>query len=574
MKLLFLSIHNFRGVRSGDFVFPPEQSLVCIIGSGDSCKTTLLKAIEWCLWPSWKLNVSDSDFYNGDLSAKIIIEATLTDISKELLTEDRFGLYLRDGDSVIDNSENDDPTDNGTIAVTIRLEIDDSLEPEWSLIKNGKEPRRISQKDRSLLSFGVVGSEYEKDFFWGRTSVLHKMALTAKGKLNNIWTQIMCSAIKTINLDDLDEEVGDINGIGGTYGVSFNGVIHNQLMLQNGSHLTTVGLFDDRVPFSQRGLGSKRLMSMGMNIHASKEGSLILIDEIETGLEPYRICALINQLRTDFSTKGQLFFTTHSRSAVCECNANELFVLNENKGVVSLHHLADHDPDGNIQSLIRTSPDSFLCKRIIVCEGKTEVGLLRALDDCVNKKEHTRFAHYGVGVITGEGGSRCLKLAKLLQKCGYDVCVLMDSDDSSLEKQKGECRDLGIEVFSWENGNAVEDQIFRDVDTETAQKLIQLVCEIKSSDHIYKKLSEIFKDSNDIFSKNGDAVCLGCNCSPDDMRKIGVLAKSKGCEWFKQIDIGQRLGEIVFEDYDKMDEQKKFKIVIEGLKKWIKKDET
>ena len=67
--------------------------------------------------------------------------------------------------------------------------------------------------------------------------------------------------------------------------------------MQNGSYSTTVGVFDDKVPFAQRGLGSKRLLSIGMNVNACDDGILVLVDEVETGLEPYRISALINRKR-------------------------------------------------------------------------------------------------------------------------------------------------------------------------------------------------------------------------------------------------------------------------------------
>ena len=53
--------------------------------------------------------------------------------------------------------------------------------------------------------------------------------------------------------------------------------------MQNGSLSTTVGVFDGDVPFVQRGLGSKRLLSMGMHINISDGASVLLVDEIETG---------------------------------------------------------------------------------------------------------------------------------------------------------------------------------------------------------------------------------------------------------------------------------------------------
>lgn len=574
MKLTSIAIKNFRGIEKGTFFFPLNQRLVCIIGPGDSCKSTLLKAIEWSLWPTWSLTVTDLDFYNGNTNNPIVIETTISEVPEELLSEDKFGLYLRDFGAMLLGSENDEPVDGRTPAITIRLTVDDSLEPSWSVITNRTDPRSISQKDRRLLSFGVVGYDYEKDFLWGRGSVLQKYSDSSKGALHTAYTQAMRSAVENTNLTELDRITTDISDVGSQYGVSFMGKLHNKLIMQNGSYSTAVGVFDRDVPFSQRGLGSKRLLSMGLNIHASSNGSLILVDELETGLEPYRISTLINQLRAEFSDKGQIIFTTHSRSVVCECTTDELFVISENSGKVSLTSLSMDDIKEDVQAIIRSEPDSFLCKRLIVCEGKTEIGILRALDNAIYEKTGIRFAHYGVGTALGGGGGKTFKLAKLLKNCGYDVSILMDADIESEDAEKKSMESLGIIVFSWEDGNAIEEQIFADVDLDTAESLISLACESKTFDHVVTKLNAAFTQENKPHYLEEGTIRLYSDCSAEERKKIGTIAKNKKSEWFKRIDLGEQLGDIVFCKYDEIDDAAGFKVTIEQLKKWVRGDET
>ena len=48
------------------------------------------------------------------------------------------------------------------------------------------------------------------------------------------------------------------------------------------------------------------------------------------------------------------------------------------------------------------------------------------------------------------------------------VSILMDSDISDEETQKQEMRSLDIPVFDWEQGYAIEEQIFQDVSLECA----------------------------------------------------------------------------------------------------------
>ncbi len=577
MKIALMTINNFRGIQSGAFYFPLNQRIFCIIGPGDSCKSTLLKAVEWCLWPTWNLYVTDLDFYNGDTTSPIIIEMSVAEIPGELLTEDKFGLYLRNFGAVAIGAENDEPVDNETSVITIRLTIDNTLEPVWSIISNRTDPRPITQKDRRYFSFGLIGFEYEKDFVWGRTSVLQLYGGTSRDALHTAYKEAMRAAVEKADLTALDGATTEITNIGKEYGVRVAGELSNRLLMQNGSYSTNVGIFEGKVPFIQRGLGSKRLLSMGLNIRASSDGSLILIDEIETGLEPYRLCTLINQLRAEFTNQGQLIFTTHSRSAVCECRASELFIINEINGRVSLFPVAQQDALEEVQSLIRTEPDAFLCKRIIVCEGKTEVGILRAFDDYLYKCKKFRFAYNGVGTALGGGGNKFFKLAKLLKKCGYDVCILMDSDLPEEETQKSEMEALGIKVFSWETGNSIEEQIFHDSNPKCAEELIALAIENKGYDSVKARLINDIENAEAVFIFGDDSITFSKEVKEDVLISVGRVSKGKWNEkkkrhdggWYKRIDLGQAVGEIIFQS-GRIKDGSKFMETMNALGKWVK----
>lgn len=144
--------------------FPMNSRIICLIGPGDSGKSTFLTAIEWALWPSWSLIATDEDFYNCNTSNPIEITISMTELPDALLKEDKFGLYLRDFTNACLGGS-DEPTDGGINILTIRMTIDETLEPKWEVITNRTEPRTISQKDRRLLTFGVVGFDHEKDFY-------------------------------------------------------------------------------------------------------------------------------------------------------------------------------------------------------------------------------------------------------------------------------------------------------------------------------------------------------------------------------------------------------------------------
>lgn len=98
MKLTSIEIKNFRGIKHASVFFPLDSQIICLIGAGDSGKSTLLTAIEWTLWPSWSLIATDTDFYDCDTSSPIEITVSIMEIPQALMKEDKFGLYLRDYD--------------------------------------------------------------------------------------------------------------------------------------------------------------------------------------------------------------------------------------------------------------------------------------------------------------------------------------------------------------------------------------------------------------------------------------------------------------------------------------------
>ena len=567
MKLTNIDIKNFRGIKHASVCFPPDSRIVCLIGAGDSGKSTLLAAIEWTLWPSWSLIATDTDFYGCDTSSPIEITVSITEIPQALMKEDKFGLYLRDYDKAKRDCD-DEPTDTGTTILTIQLTIDDSLEPKWSVITNRTDPRPISQKDRRLLSFGVVGSDYEKDFQWGRGSILQKYT-DSREALHNAFTQAMRAAVENTSLETLDQMAPALKEVGKQYGVDFNGEIHNRLLMQNGSYSTTVGVFDDKVPFAQRGLGSKRLVSIGMNVNAYDNGTVVLVDEVETGLEPYRISALINQFRCQFKDYGQLIMTTHSMSAVCECTVNEVCVCNNNDGELKLHRLNEKDAiKADVQALLRTNPDAFLCKRVIVCEGKTEVGLLRAYDSYLVNKGIGRFAHFGVTAIPGGGGDNFFQMALLLSECGYDVSILMDSDIPGEEGQKQQMREKQIPVFDWESGYAIEEQIFKDVSLECIDDLLAIAIEEHSFDKVMANFNRFFQPDEFPCSVKNENISVYEDISTEERVKIGTVAKHKRSEWYKNTSKGEMIGNRIFQEFDDMSECR-FKTQIIALQNWV-----
>lgn len=566
MRITNLEIRNYRGIKSADIVFPLDSRIICFIGAGDSTKSTLIKAIEWNLWPSWNLVVSDSDFYECNVSENIVIRCTYTELPDRLIAEDRFGLYLRKPNVSIGDGIDDEPNDREPICLTIQLTIDKSLEPKWEVVCNRNEPKTLSLTDRKLLLSNSIGSNCSKDMVWGKFSVLQKYA-DAKGTLQDVQTTTLRDIAQKADLQELDDISETIESVGKKYGVGFNGEISNHMQIQGVSLTTTVGLFDGKAPLSQRGLGSQRLLSMGLNIKAASNNSLLLIDEIESGLEPYRLRNLINELRQSHLTTGQVIMTTHSPIVVAECTISEILVIQSDIGETKAYELESENPEinKNLQAEIRRNAEAFLSKRIIVCEGKTEIGFIRALDTYLSNTAQFRLAFSGIGTADGNGNS-IFDCAQRLMACGYDVCLFMDSDLENEKEQKEELRGKGISVFDWAEPNAFEEQVFQDVSTDSVNQLIGIAISEYGIDSVKSRLPESIKyrqEENKIIFEDLDS---------EQRKVLGKIAKTKKIEWYKRIDLGESVGNLIFKDWDNIDEKCKLKQIINSIIELTKHD--
>ena len=532
-----------------------------MIGAGDGTKSTLLKAIEWILWPTWNLYATDNDFYNSHTSDNVILQGTFTELPKELLSEEKYGLYLRRYGIPLEDGVDDEPIDSEPVCLTIRLTIDSSLAPVWEVVCNRKDPKPISHKERQLLVVGCVGTNCDRDMLWSRYSVLQKYA-NSKEVLHESYIDTLREVSNNAEFCQLDGVSKTISSIGRKYGVELSTEVKSKLIMQNSTLSSSVGLFEGGAPLSQRGLGSQRLLSMGLNIEATSDGAILLIDEIETGLEPYRLKSLINEFRTNHSTSGQIIMTTHSATVVAECTTHELLIIKSSSGITSAYPLQNpnQDVDGVIQGQVRRNPEAFLCRRIIVCEGKTEIGFVRAMDNFISNKLQYRMAYRGVGVADG-GGDQVFACAKFLSEGGYDVCIFMDSDISEKEITKEDIK-RNIDIYDWDIGNSIEEQVFFDVSQHLAELLLHIAVDEKGLDSIAAKLSNIPYELK-------EGVIRLKFITPEHQRRIGSMAKDKGSNWYKRIDLGEKMGDIVFDNWDHIGSTTTLHSTIKGLIDWV-----
>ena len=278
-----------------------------------------------------------------------------------------------------------------------------------------REPKVISANERRKLNVNLIGYNCDRDLTWGKYSILRKLLEGAQTHIKSAQTELFRNASSSTKFKELDQLGDVIDSVGKEMSVKLSAPVENKLLLAGTQFSTLIALTEENVPFTQRGQGSQRLLSMGLHFKAWANTGILLIDEIELGLEPSRIRSLINLLTNIAETKGtQIIITTHSPITLSECSANQIEVVRTGKdGLVESFNLGNCNDLFDIKYLIRLQPAALLCRRIIICEGETEVGIVRAIDKFLRKNKNFPMSYQGVDVISGRGDST-LNFAKHL----------------------------------------------------------------------------------------------------------------------------------------------------------------
>ena len=553
MKIRHVSVKNFRGIR--ELEWDVKSDVVCLIGPGDATKTTVLDAITYTLASGHFLRLNDADFYAANVDEPIVIEVTVTYPPRHLLTENKYALFQRGWSS--QHGLTDDPSPDGEPALTIRLQIDDSLEPGWTVTKqSNEEGRGIGWRDRLALQLFRVGDNIDSHLTWGRGSAL--TALTgAQDEIDSTLTDAYRQAREAVFAaphEKLNAAAAAAYEHAVAFGIPAGPTFRPGLDPGAIGGATRLTLHQENVPLAYAGLGTKRLAALAMQRAGILGRSIVLVDEVEHGLEPFRLLHLLQWLREavakseEGASLGQVFLTTHSADAVAELTAEDLHVVRSVDGITSIQHVPDAFADSNgidPQAIVRAGAAALLARRVIVAEGQTEVGYLRAMARVWETANGIPIAHCGTTTMDG-GGQQAATRAVGFACLGYETALFVDSD-APVNPSATSVRESGVEVIQWDDGVSIEERIARDLPDQAISRFVQLAIElVERQDAVCDAIQAQLPPQTDVLDP-ADVLAVVTNAvGPDVVRDaIGKAAKKRG--WFKGIDQGERLGDLVSE---------------------------
>ena len=321
----------------------------------------------------------------------------------------------------------------------------------------------------------------------------------------------------------------------------------------------TIALHDEiGVPLRNLGIGSTRLLIAGLQRKAAERSTIILIDELEHGLEPHRISRLLGSVGAKERTAPlQVFMTTHSPVALRELSGTQLFVV---RPMGKNHDVRIVGGDDDIQSTIRLYPEAFLAPSVIVGEGASEVGLVRGLDHFRVTQGKVSIGALGVALVDGAGADKLYKRVGAFTALGYRTAVLRDDDTNLPPNLEKAFQNADGKVVAWRNGRTLEDELFLSLTKEGVTKLIERAIELHGEALINDHIKSVSAGKLDI---------AGCRKGLNKEIRVvlGKASRTKKAGWFKSVTWMEAAAyDIVGPDLQNADQE--FCSLIEDLFAW------
>lgn len=556
MRLYHLRIERFRAIKHLDWA--PHGRVSCLVGAGDQGKTTVLDAIG-ALGSTRVGPFRESDFFGGrPADGPIEVEGIFGDLPQVLLADNRLGMDLVGVDQT--GTVYDEPGQHRP-AVRVRLDVDGTLEPVWRIVSaRNPDGRTLTARDRAALNISRVGMDPDRQFHLGRSSALFRLANDPDHVTDVVDAAYAATraAVAETDMSALDPTVAAAAKIGVHVGAGpavDDLSVGLELSRTSG---TGLALQADGIPMRAAGLGTRRLLAVGLELGGAESGALVCLDEIEHGLEPHRLRHFVRTLRklvepTDPNTSGgHVLFTTHSPTVLGELGALGAAVVRRIDNQTSVQRVPVE-----LTSVVRASPEALLGRRALIAEGKTEIGFVRAFDaPWAEQHDNQSLGHRGVAVVDG-GGTNAPNRAKGLASLGYPTLLLVDSD-RELEPSVTDLEAAGVVVVQWDDGMCSEERVLTDLSWAGVEQAFQVVVDtghdpsavvaaITGGTVVTRLLAKLGIGGSNL----GDTLqsVLDAGLPEADLRAaFAAAAKRSDKAWFKRIDTGEALGRIAASD--------------------------
>ncbi|MFI7864421.1 ATP-dependent nuclease [Ectopseudomonas khazarica] len=571
IRIRKLEIQHFRAIQRLEWA--PCNGINCLIGPGDSGKSSILDAIDLCLGARRSASFSDTDFYALDVNTPIAISITLGSLPDEMVNLDAYGDFLR-GIDLHTGVVEDEPRAGLETVLTLKLQVASDLEPTWTLYSDraaavGTE-RSLAWKDRSRIAPARIGSFASMNLSWSRNSILNRLT-EERPELSGALAGAARQARENFGVqasDQLRRPLDIVNQTSRYLGVPVGEGA--QALLD--AHAVSVGdgaiaLHDSAgIPLRSLGTGSSRLLVAGLQRMAADAASIALVDEVEYGLEPHRLIRFLDSLGAkDTQQPLQVFITTHSPVALRELSGQQLHIVRK---VGDQHRVILAGDSHDVQSTLRADPEAFLAKHVIVCEGASEVGLVRGLDQFWSANNDSFLAR-GCAYVNAGGSTtdHIYNRGQAMIGLGYRVLLIVDADKPASPEVAQAFAAQGGTAMTWGQGRALEDELFASLPDLAIDALILKALEVNEPERVASQIQSK-SEGRSTLQAIQEHRAAG-NAYPRETRSLlGISSRIRSKGWYKSVTTYQAIGQEIIGPY--LDASNPaFQQIINGIKEWV-----
>lgn len=548
-----LTIERFRGIKS--IKWNPAPGLNVILGGGDVGKSTILDAIALLLNPSNAAIVSESDYHCRESNPGFVIQAVLSlPTSTEISQQKKFNWpWEWNGTEAVaphisDGGDNDTPTPEIPV---YRLQVRGTpdMELAWEIVQPNDDTDVLPSGIRRAIGVVRLASDdrNDRDLRLVYGSALDRL-LSDQGFKPRIGKRIAEINLGEELSDDAKESLQRLDdalhegmlpsglklGLTSAQGISIGALIGLLASKKLPGNLEATAL-----PLASWGAGTRRMATLQIAAATQTKTRIAVIDEVERGLEPYRVRKLIESLQSEST---QTFVTTHSAVAINAATESTLWYLDSKGNIGEL-------PLEKIKRQQERDPETFLARLSIITEGPTELGFISYF---LEKALKGNPRDYGIHVCDGQGTPTVLGLLEAMSSGRLAFGGFVDSTMEDPTRWKTLKEKMGDLLFQWESGSTEESVIKLVEDT----KLTEL---IKDEEGIHdperrKTLADrlnlgdksleaiIAKAGTDLGTVIAAAACGDPKGAPEGQEKTW---KKHGRQWFKSADGGRELAQKV-----------------------------
>lgn len=542
MQVRRLKIERFRGVE--DLIWHPKPGLNCLTGPGDVGKSTVLDAIALMLSPAPVRVASEHDYLNGEIEKGFVIDLVLGELSEDVLSAWPVAPLCTwiEGKKKLQS----EPDQSGEPVLCLRVKGTEDLEVEHLVVDPSEGESRLSPSKRQLFGLTTMSAAATgfREFRMSRGSLLSRNI--EPSQLRGLITEaVQISRDQFSTPAEIEKQLEELTEALAVLAPEVGDLKLGLLSPRGQNLLSMIGLFTDspksEIPLANAGLGTQQLALFTLARILIGDSPLFVVDEIETGLEPFRQRDLIARIREAIKPHGQAFITTHSPAAVGEMVISELYRLD----AAESHPVEVSRYPDELNKIVESEPEALLSRLPVLVEGSTELGLLECLLGAEAVRRGTSLGALGICLVDGGGQPKLFKPASALRKMKLKFGVFIDTENHHAGSRKELSNASGVSFGTYTGARCLEEALADQLSLESLDQLIAapLLDGRVVADARYQQLNAATEKPSrrtlvELSSMRDEASC----------KELFSRTADKG-SWFKTRENGRMVGQFLLDNH-------------------------